>query len=342
MEKINKKLILTVDMYGCPNRCKHCWLGHMNNKNMKESDDGFIVNFFKPYFNSITYYSWLREPDFTDDYINRWKRDNQISINSKPQRFELASFFRLVRDKKYVRFLKSLNVNSVQLTFFGLKKLTDKYVGRNGAFEELLQATEILINNKIAPRWQAFINQENAQEIVGILKLSETLNLRERCRAFNRDFIFFVHSGSCDGENRKLYDIRINKEDIPKELITYYPDLKNMYAESELCNMLKNDYSHFVYHNDNDIVLNISNEFDVYFNFTHMLDNWKIGNLKLNNPDEMVKNILTENIPALNIAREITIAELVERYGNFRSHKIFDSYDYKAYLLNKHIDNVCS
>ena len=115
-----------------------------------------------------------------------------------------------------------------------------------------------------------------------------------------------------------------------------------MYAESELCNMLKNDYSHFVYHNDNDIVLNISNEFDVYFNFTHMLDNWKIGNLKLNNPDEMVKNILTENIPALNIAREITIAELVERYGNFRSHKIFDSYDYKAYLLNKHIDNVCS
>lgn len=342
MQKINKRLILAVDMNGCPNRCKHCWLGHMPNKNMKKSDDEFIVGFFKPYFNSITYYSWLRDPDFTDDYANRWKRDNQISINSKPQRFELASFYRLVRDKNYVRFLKSLNVNSVQLTFFGLEKLTDKYIGRTGAFEELLQATEILISNKIAPRWQTFINQENAQEIVELLRLSETLDLRKRCKAFNRDFIFFVHAGSCDGENRKLYDIRINKEDIPKELIAYYNNIDNMYTEAELCSKLKNDNTHFVYHNDKDIVLNISNEFDVYFNFTHMLDNWKIGNLKLNSCEEIIKRILDEDIPALHIAREITVAGLVEKYGDFLSHKIFDSYDYKAYLLNKHIEVMCS
>ena len=34
-----KKLTLVVDMYGCPNRCKHCWLGHMPNRTMSENSD---------------------------------------------------------------------------------------------------------------------------------------------------------------------------------------------------------------------------------------------------------------------------------------------------------------
>lgn len=337
MKKTNKNLILAVDMYGCPNRCKHCWLGHMPNKKMKNGDDELIVNFFKPYFNSVTYYSWLREPDFCDNYAERWIKDNQISVNAKPQRFELASFYRLVRDAEYIKFLKSLNVKAVQLTFFGLEKLTDKYVGRKGAFDELLRSSDLLIKNQISPRWQAFINQENALEIVKLLELSKKLNLVERCRNFGGEFKFFVHAGSCDGENRKLYDIRINKEDIPKALIPYYNDFDKMLTESELCCKLKNDTSHFVYHNEDEITLNISNEFDVYFNFTHMTDDWKIGNLKSDSQDEITRKILDENTYALNTARSITISDLVRNYGNFCSERIFDEYDYKAYLLNKHI-----
>lgn len=339
MKKTNKNLILAVDMYGCPNRCKHCWLGHMPNKKMKNGDDELIVNFFKPYFNSVTYYSWLREPDFCDNYAERWIKDNQISVNAKPQRFELASFYRLVRDAEYIKFLKSLNVKAVQLTFFGLEKLTDKYVGRKGAFDELLRSSDLLIKNQISPRWQAFINQENALEIVKLLELSKKLNLVERCRNFGGEFKFFVHAGSCDGENRKLYDIRINKEDIPKALIPYYNDFDKMLTESELCCKLKNDTSHFVYHNEDEITLNISNEFDVYFNFTHMTDDWKIGNRKSDSQDEITRKILDENTYALNTARGITISELVRNYGNFCSERIFDEYDYKAYLLNKHIGN---
>lgn len=339
MKKTDKKLILAVDMYGCPNRCKHCWLGHMPNKKMKNGDDELIVNFFKPYFNSVTYYSWLREPDFCDNYAERWIKDNQISVNAKPQRFELASFYRLVRDAEYIKFLKSLNVKAVQLTFFGLENLTDKYVGRKGAFGELLKASDLLIKNQIAPRWQAFINQENTFEIVKLLELSKKLNLDERCKNFGGEFNFFVHAGSCDGENRKLYDIRINKEDVPKVLIPYYNDFDKMLTESELCFKLKNDNSHFVYHNEDEITLNISNEFDVYFNFTHMTDDWKIGNLKSDSQDEIIRKILDENTYALNKARNITISDLIRNYGDFYSGRIFDEYDYKAYLLNKHIES---
>ena len=78
-----KELSLVVDMYGCPNRCKHCWLGHMPNRKMADKTDEQLIEYFKPYFENITYYSWLREPDYCDDYRQRWMKDNEISIQGR-------------------------------------------------------------------------------------------------------------------------------------------------------------------------------------------------------------------------------------------------------------------
>ena len=77
-------LNLVVDTYGCPNRCLHCWLGHMPNKTLPEGTDRFIVNYFRPYFGRIAYYSWMREPDFCDGYRERWFRDIAVSVNAVP------------------------------------------------------------------------------------------------------------------------------------------------------------------------------------------------------------------------------------------------------------------
>ncbi len=331
-----KNLIILADMHGCPNRCKHCWLGHMSNKKMPDNSDVLIVNYFKEYFKSVTFYGWLREPDFCDKYRERWIKDNEISVNAKPQRFELASFWRLVRDENYVHFLKSVGVTKVQLTFFGMEESTDWYIGRKGAFDELLKATEILIENEIAPRWQVFINAENANDVVSLLSKGKELKLQERCKVFGENFHFFVHSGSCDGENRKIYSKRINKEDIPTELIEYYNDFYQTKSEAELCELLAEDNTCFLYHNEDEITLNIANNFDVYFNFTHISPEWRIGNILKDDKDELVRKIMDEDIPALRFARSTSVKELVKQFGNPQSHKIFDCVeDYKAYLLNE-------
>lgn len=278
----------------------------------------------------------MREPDFCDNYVERWQRDIQISVNAKPQRFELASFWRLVRDHNYVRFLKSIGVNKAQLTFFGTEETTDWYVGRKGAYRELLQATEILIEHQIAPRWQAFISTKNATDIIKLLAKSKELILSERCKNFGEKFSFFIHSGSCDGENRKLYLLRINKEDIPAELIPYYNNFSEAKTEAELCELLANNNTCFVYHNENEITLNIASNFDVYFNFTHMRPEWKIGNILTDDSTELARRVIDEDVPALRLARKPPVSDLVRRFGNPLSHKIFDCIDdYKAYLLNK-------
>ena len=77
-----KSLSLAVDLYGCPNRCLHCWLGHMPNRDMGPGADAWIADRFRPYFDRIAFYSWVREPDFCPDYRTRWERDKALSVNA--------------------------------------------------------------------------------------------------------------------------------------------------------------------------------------------------------------------------------------------------------------------
>ena len=335
-----KSITIAADMYGCPNRCRHCWLSHMPNRKMEDGSDQWIVDCFRPFFEKIEFFSWLREPDYCDDYKYRWERDKRLSINTVPRRFELGSFWRLVRDPEYVRFLKEVGVSCVQLTLFGLQETTDRYIGRKGAFDELLKATEILIENEIRPRWQTFINQENKDEIVELLNLSETMKLKERVEAFGGTFKFFVHAGSCDGENRNLYPIRINNGEVPDVLIPYFLNYEENYSERELCEKLKNDHSSIILHNDKELVIYVANDYDLFFNFTHMKKEWKIGNLKTEPTEELVRSILDEDTPALRIARSISVGELVSKYGHFDSNKLFEVDDYKMHLLNSHLEKM--
>ena len=291
-------------------------------------------------FNSIAFYSWLREPDFCPDYRARWERDKALSVGCAPERFELASFWRLVRDPNYVNFLKELGVPCVQLSFFGLEENTDRCVGRKGAFRELLQATELLLQNGIRPRWQAFLDEENREDCLSLLRLSEELELSRRCEALGGEFRFFVHAGSCDGENRKRYPIRIRKGHVPPELIPCFWRYEQQRTEAELCEAWRKDASCFVPHNEGDLVLYVSNSWDLYFNFTHMRPEWRIGNLKTDPMEELVRRVTEEDIPALREARRISLGELVRRFGDPTSDRLFEPEDYKSWLLNCHLERM--
>ena len=72
-----------------------------------------------------------------------------------------------------------------------------------------------------------------------------------------------------------------------------------------------------------------------------MSKEWKIGNLKTDEPHELMRRIVEEDIPALNLARIVTMDELVERYGDAQSDKAFQIEDYKMYLLNRYVEEHC-
>ena len=261
-------------------------------------------------------------------------RDLEISRNAVPERFELASFYRIVRDEKYIPFLRSVGVKKVQLTFFGLEVTQDRYVGRKGAYQEVLRATELLISGGIIPRWQCFINEENRDEIVQLSRMAKEIKM-ESCPELE----FFVHEGSCEGENRKLYPIRIQKHHIPDELKESFLNHDNILTEAECCRVLMDDPSSPVFQVGSEITLNISNHFDVYYNFTHMTEPWKIGNLKTDEQEELVRNIQTGNTPALNAASQCLWSEMAHEYGDLSSERVFSLDDFKMYLFNEYLNH---
>ena len=81
-----------VDMAGCPNRCRHCWLGSHKNGSMKVDDFRNIADQFKNWrdenekgIRELGFFSWWREPDYRDDYRDLWALEQELSSPGQAQ-----------------------------------------------------------------------------------------------------------------------------------------------------------------------------------------------------------------------------------------------------------------
>lgn len=340
-----RKIMICLDMYGCPNRCKHCWLGVTPNGNMTISDLKFTAEQFRPFTDCLQVYDWYREPDFRDNYQEMYNLCNQLSDGQR-EHFELASFWRLVRDAGYAKWLASLGLKKVQLTMFGGQETTDYYIGRKGAYTEILEAMEILMENKISPRIQTFINKNNIEELGEIEKLINDLDLDNRCKAFGGEFSFFLHQGSCDGENEKLYDIRVTPEDLNKipqllEEYTLKHFRKNNWVdvfgktEQALCEELESDQSTLSYVSDSPVFY-IDKDFNVYPNISTPASHWCLGNLKSQGGKTVLENYVHSKGKAQKIRLSVPLNEIVKSQANREGQRLFDKGDYIEFLLNKY------
>lgn len=343
MNKLSK-IIVCADMAGCPNRCKHCWLRVTPNGHMSSEELEYIASEFRPYANSLEVLSWYREPDYRSDYKELWDLENKLSDYKTPH-FELVSYWRIVRDDTYANWVYSLGVRSCQLTLFGTQATTDYFVGRKGAYEEIIRAIDILLEHDIAPRLQIFVNQRNIDELPYIEKLITQMNLVKRCQDIGQAFQVFVHQGSCDGENEKFYDSWICESDLPqiprylaKSSIEYFnkSNLKEVFGETEqalyqqLCEY-KENYSLV----GDTPVFYVDVNFNVYPNISQPAAWWSLGNLKKDGANQVVGNYINGNFFANRYLQNNSISELVEKYGNPNSLRLFTKSDYIIYLLNQ-------
>lgn len=181
-------------MFGCYNRCKHCWIGHSPNGNLTTDDLRFAAGQFLPFAERLTVYNWYREPDYSDSYKELWNVCNELS-DERREHFELISVWHIVRDREYVKWLSSLWLKAALLTLFGGQK-KEIFTRQKNAYGEILEAIEILLENRISPRIQVFINKDNIDEPPFVETPIEDLDLERRCRLCGKDFSFFIHQGS--------------------------------------------------------------------------------------------------------------------------------------------------
>ncbi len=344
MNKLNRTIIC-LDMAGCPNRCKHCWLGLKPNGNMKKEELIVTANAFRPYTEQLEISSWYREPDFRYDYKELWNLECMLS-DSKMPHFELISYWRLARDEKYAKWLYSLGVRACQLTLFGSEEITDYYVGRKGAYKEIINSIDILLEQGIAPRLQVFVNKHNINELSFIEDMVSKMDLINRCKALEQDFDLFIHQGSCDGENEKLYDIRVTNDDLAKipDSLKYLTlnniglnSLNEIFGQPEniLIKELLEDKTMKTIISDTPVFY-IDGCFDVYPNITQPSKWWCLGNLKTDGAENVIHNYLTNKSIAQDFITTVTIAEMVKLCGSSDSERLFTKGDYITYIQNQY------
>ena len=140
-------LTVCLDMQGCPNRCRHCWMGHGPNGHLTEDDLRFVHDAFRPHARVLELHTWTREPDFRDDYRELWALRAALSDVVTPH-FELMSVWRAARDPAYVPWLREMGVRRMQLTLFGGEALTGRdremlaYVLSSGTYGTTLHRVE--------------------------------------------------------------------------------------------------------------------------------------------------------------------------------------------------------
>lgn len=340
-----KQITACLDMYGCPNRCRHCWIGHSPNGKLSVEDLKFVAEQFRPFADQLTVYDWYREPDYKDNYRELWRLCNDLSDGER-EHYELISVWRIVRDSEYVKWLSTVGVNVAQLTLFGGPEKTDFYTGRKNAYRDILEAIESLLNHKIVPRIQFFVNKDTIDELPFVENLIDELRLEERCREFGGEFVFFLHQGSCDGENEKLYDLRVTTDDlqrIPMKLAEYtvkhfkVNELQDVFgtAEQVLYEELIGDCSTKRYVSESPVFF-IDQSLNVYPNISSPDRIWFLGNLKTDGARAVLDNYAECRSVAQHARMTVPLCEMVKTQGDRESRRLFGKGDYVEFVLNKY------
>lgn len=119
------KFALSFDVAGCPNRCRHCWIGNPRNGHISEDTVRGVVRDFRAWLaasghaetlQSVVVQTWFREPDFAPDYPALWELEKELSDDGAAERFELLSIWRLARDEGYARWARDMVTEACQAT----------------------------------------------------------------------------------------------------------------------------------------------------------------------------------------------------------------------------------
>jgi len=337
-QRVMNELGVMFDMAGCPNRCRHCWLGCHRNGNATLDDFRAVARLFTDWqdekgqgIETLSFSSWWREPDFHGEYQALWKLEQELSSPGKAMRYELLSSWRLVRDDAYAQWAATLEPRACQLTFFGMEKTTDWAIRRKGAFQEQLLATERLLDVGIAPRWQIFITKRCMHELSDFTRLMHSLRLHERCNALGLEFEFFIGGLAPEGNGFELESERPEYSDIafiPADMISASKHGLDMLGKPEhelYAELVENTSPPNMEPPMHSIAINA--DYDVYPNIAEPTEWWRLGNLKKDGLHAVLRAYRDETIPGMRANRTIPIAELVRLYGNPHSQKLYDRDD---------------
>ncbi|MCD4775578.1 MAG: hypothetical protein K8S15_05940 [Candidatus Aegiribacteria sp.] len=354
MPKIDINQIgLAFDMQGCPNRCRHCWLGPANNYTLSEQDVRWGTSLFRDFIaredtsiNRLSVATSFREPDLRDDYRKLYDLEAELG-DGIPDRYELLSIWRLARDDSYARWAKSVGPDVCQISFFGLRVTNDWFHRRKGAFDDALIASERLLDAGMKPRWQIILTTKLLPELNELLALIDKLKLRERVRKLGDEFLLFIHLPGPDHEARKIEDLRptieqlINLPEVILESTRKYFSREVLWQSEEalFSDIVNSEYLKTQSTLPEALWFFVQSNWDVFSNIGTLEDWWCLGNLKRDNVVTIINRFVNDGTLGLKYLVHESPSELARQYGNPNGHKVYSSEeDLLSLYLGRHCE----
>lgn len=333
-----EELQIALDMGGCSSKFKYSEFLLDKQSKLQIDDLDLVYELFSQHTKKIAIYSWYKEPDHLSNYQELFEKEQKLSDLDIYIRPDTISIYRLNRDSSYVGWLKEQGIKKAKVTFVGLESNSNYFIGRPGAYKELLNALNILVDNEIIPEIEIIINKKNLSDLKKLLALIDKMEIKQRVEAFGGKFIIYAKVGRPTGENLKNIAYRITEKDlwqIPEKLLL---ETKKIDKSDILFGMpehkLYEKYikkAEYINIKKNKLKLYIDYRFDVYFLNTNPY--FKLGNLKQNQVNEILDNYMNNKSFIQNVSVSIKINELVKEFGNQNGIWLFKEEDYLLYLL---------
>jgi MoaA/NifB/PqqE/SkfB family radical SAM enzyme len=351
----SKKIGVALDMHGCPNRCRHCYLGFGSNHKMSDDDLRWMASQFREYaktsdtVESLNISTCFREPDFSDEYRHLYELEMELS-DGKPARYELHSIWRLAHDKDYATWAKSVGPDTCQITLFGMEETNDWFYRRKGVFRDALTATERLLEAGMKPRWQIVLTKRLIPEIDELVHLIKSLKLRERVQKLGSEFQVFVHLPDPVGEARRIEHLRPTIEGVaslPEEILEEsrrrFRKETLWQTEGELYKIIMENEEtppadESILDEPSNFWFFVTNSWDVFSNVGTLEPWWKLGNMKKDSVETIIRRFERDEILGLNIRLHYPQKNLAEKYGNPKGRKIYSS---RTDLLDLYLAQYC-
>lgn len=351
---------LAFDMFGCPNRCRHCYVGRPPRTRIAEDGLRSVVEQFRAYrrpaereplWRQLRVATWVWEPDCSPDYRRLYELENELSdLPSQRAEMEVMSVWRLARDPEYAEWASSIGVRVCQISFFGLEAVTDWAHRRRGAFRDALLATERLLTAGIRPRWQWFFTKPILPDLSRLIKLAEEMHVRERCESLGGPFTLFMNCPWPDGEAWHLESLRPAVRDLQR-VPTWLREQSERHIggplgepEGKLVRELREEHGPVAGTAaelaQGGLWFFIMGNLDVYSNLGPVSPAWRLGNLKTDGLTAIVDVFEKDRTPGLQAAFRTPVSELAVRFGRSRGRRLYTSADLKARWVRLWVDAV--
>jgi hypothetical protein len=356
---VKGEISLSFDLCGCPNRCRHCWLGQASCRPMDLQQALERFDRFRSFvaghagilgLNRVRFFStYFREPHWCSDY--RRLREIELELNAGVDYaadYQLLSVWRLANDPGYAEWAKSIGTRKCQIALFGLGETNDWFCRRKGAHRDIVAATVRLLDVGIQPRWQVFLTKRGLPELQGILDLADELRISERVAGMGGQFDMFLNDATPVGEAEQLQDLRLTPDDverIPKRLIEsseLYFSVPFSYRTGVewMREIMEGSDAPIGLQYPGVLWLFVASDWSVYSNVGSLEPWWRLGNLETDGPGDILDAYANDKAPALRAGQSLGIHEAARRFGRLDDRRLYSSRtDFTQLWLEMHCRN---